>query len=198
MTKKESDKKYREANKDKIRDYNKNYQEKNKEKIAERFKNYNQLNKDSISEQRKKYKKDNKEKISISNKLYREKNKDKKNAKDRERRESDPHFKLRCNLSTLIRQSLKTSGFFKNSKTMKILGCSFVDFKKHLEVQFELWMNWDNYGSYKLNEKRTWNIDHIIPVSSAKTEEDIIKLNHYTNLRPLCSKHNNEKSNKII
>lgn len=39
MIKKERDKKYREANKNKIRDYNKNYQEKNKEKIADRVKN---------------------------------------------------------------------------------------------------------------------------------------------------------------
>ena len=59
-------------------------------------------------------------------------------------------------------------------------------------------MNWDNYGQYKLGEIRTWNIDHIIPLASAKTEEDIIKLNHHTNLRPLCSKENLDKRDKII
>jgi len=32
-----------------------------------------------------------------------------------------------------------------------------------------------------------WDIDHIIPLSSVKKEEDLIKLNHYTNLQPLCS-----------
>ena len=31
------------------------------------------------------------------------------------------------------------------------------------------------------------DIDHIIPISTAKTEEEIIKLNHYSNLQPLCS-----------
>lgn len=36
------------------------------------------------------------------------------------------------------------------------------------------------------------NIDHIIPLSSAKTEEDIIKLSHYSNLQPLCSKVNRD------
>ena len=52
-------------------------------------------------------------------------------------------------------------------------------------------MNWDNYGSF-------WSIDHIIPISSAKTEEDVLKLNHFSNLRPLCSyKNRHIKSNKI-
>lgn len=51
-------------------------------------------------------------------------------------------------------------------------------------------MTWDNKGNpkdgiYELN--KTWDVDHIIPLSSAKSVEDIIKLNHYTNLQPLCS-----------
>lgn len=51
-------------------------------------------------------------------------------------------------------------------------------------------MNWENYGNpkdgkYELN--KTWDLDHIIPICSAKTNEDIIRLNHYTNFQPLCS-----------
>jgi len=38
-----------------------------------------------------------------------------------------------------------------------------------------------------------------IPISYAKTEEDVIKLNHYTNLQPLCSFVNRViKRDKII
>ena len=58
---------------------------------------------------------------------------------------------------------------------------------------FEPWMNWGNHGNPKdgvIEPNKTWDIDHIIPLSSAKTEDDIIKLNHYTNLRPLCSYNN--------
>lgn len=48
-------------------------------------------------------------------------------------------------------------------------------------------MNWDNYGLYNGEPKYGWDIDYKIPTSSAITEEDVIKLNHYSNLQPLCS-----------
>lgn len=53
-------------------------------------------------------------------------------------------------------------------------------------------MNWENYGLYNGTEGYGWDIDHIIPTSSGITEDDIIKLNHYLNLRPLCSKINRD------
>ena len=60
-------------------------------------------------------------------------------------------------------------------------------------------MNWENYGKYNGTEGFGWDLDHIIPISSAKTEEDVIRLNHYTNLRPLCSYINRViKRDKVI
>ena len=53
-------------------------------------------------------------------------------------------------------------------------------------------MTWENRGLYNGEFNYGWDIDHIIPLSSAETEEDIIKLNHYTNLQPLCSKINRD------
>jgi hypothetical protein len=58
-------------------------------------------------------------------------------------------------------------------------------------------MTWDNYGLYNGELNYGWDIDHIIPLSSGKTEDDLINLNHYTNLQPLCSKINRDiKKNK--
>lgn len=70
------------------------------------------------------------------------------------------------------------------------MGCNHIDLKKHLESKFENWMTWDNHGKWNGELNYGWDIDHIIPLSSAKTEEDIYKLNHYTNLQPLCSQIN--------
>ena len=50
-------------------------------------------------------------------------------------------------------------------------------------------MTWEN--------RSDWHIDHIIPIASAITEEDVIRLNHYTNLRPLWAKDNLAKGAKM-
>ena len=64
--------------------------------------------------------------------------------------------------------------------------------KEYIESKFENWMNWDNKGLYNGEFNYGWDVDHIIPISSAKTEEEIILLNHYSNLQPLCSKINRD------
>ena len=58
-------------------------------------------------------------------------------------------------------------------------------------------MYWNNHGCYTGNYNETWQYDHKHPLSSGMSEEEIIKLNHYTNFRPLCSRKNSEKSNKL-
>lgn len=110
----------------------------------------------------------------------------------------DPVYKMSKKIRNLIGLTFKNKGFTKKTKTYIILGCSFGEYKAHIEAKFEPWMNWTNYGPYIPDSERTWNIDHIIPIASANTEDEVIKLNHYTNLRPLCSKENLDKSNRII
>jgi len=77
----------------------------------------------------------------------------------------------------------------------KFSGLQFtVIFKKFyhkiIESQFTEDMNWDRLSEI--------HIDHIIPISSAETIDDLYKLNHYTNLQPLWAKDNLAKYNKII
>ena len=87
----------------------------------------------------------------------------------------------------MIGHALRFNGYVKNSKTEEILGCSFEYFKLYLESKFEDWMTWENHGRFNSELNYGWDIDHIIPLDSAEIEEDIIRLNHYTNLQPLCS-----------
>jgi len=209
----EYNKKYREENKENIKEYNKKYREENKENIKEYNKKYREENKENIKERNKKYYEDNKDKImekyfnNRENELIRMKNWKKLNRKKlseyqnnyyKERKKTDPVFKLRNSVGQLIRVSLNNKGLKKNSKTQLILGCTFDEFKQHLESKFESWMNWDNYGLYNGTPNYGWDIDHIIPNSSAINEEEVYKLNHYTNLQPLCSYHNRDvKKNKV-
>ncbi len=67
-----------------------------------------------------------------------------------------------------------------------------------MESKFDPWMTWENYGIYNGELNYGWDIDHIVPLSSAVSPEELIGLFHYTNLQPLCSKINrNIKRNKI-
>lgn len=199
---------YREANKEKAREYALNYREENLEMVNEYQKKYRDENKDKA----KKYREDNKKELQEYHKKYREENSDKLkkyqkeytkinrdniNNRVKERRVEDPLFKLSSNIRCLIKNSIKKCGYVKSKKSEEILGCSMQEFKEYLENQFESWMSWDNNGVYKKGEL-TWQLDHIIPVSSAKTEKEIIKLNHYTNFRPLESFENLKKSNKLL
>ena len=110
----------------------------------------------------------------------------------------DNLFKVRQSIRKTISSSFRNTSFRKSSKTAIILGCTFEDFKLYLESMFEPWMNWENKGLYNGKLNYGWDIDHKIPVSSATTEEELVKLNHYTNLQPLCSKINRDiKKNKI-
>lgn len=104
------------------------------------------------------------------------------------KRLKDPLFKLKGNIRNLVCSSFRTNNIRKNNKTFQILGCTSEQFKKYIENQFDVNMNWDNYGSY-------WSIDHIKPISLAENENDLFVLNHFTNLRPLEKIENIIKSN---
>jgi len=170
------------------------YYAKNKEKILSRNEKYVESNNEKINEYRKEYRQKNKEKT----KQYTEEYKMKKNETRKKRFHMDYLFRITVKLRTMIRKSLIDRGYTKKSKTQEILGCSFVEFKNYLESKFENWMDWKNRGLYNGDFNYGWDIDHIIPISSATTEEELIKLNHYTNLQPLCSKVNRDiKKDKI-
>ena len=197
----EKKKKYREENPDKIKEIKKNEYNKNKIKYQKRKNEWYNKNKEEVLEQNKIYRKENSEKVKKYKKEYSSKNRELINQKKRQIRNENSLVRLIDNIRRILRYGFISNNLIKTSKSEIILGCSFEDLQKHIESKFESWMNWDNYGNPKdgiIQPNKTWDIDHIIPISSAVTEEDVIKLNHYTNLQPLCSYENRFiKRNKI-
>lgn len=149
------------------RKYNNSYYYDNKEKIKE-------------------YQNDNKEKIK---KYY--------NNYDKKRKSIDFKYRLIKNIRSMTHRAFNNNGYTKNSKTFDILGCSYEFFLEYIISQFEDWMTLENNGIYTGNYNETWQLDHIYPISNASSEEEVIRLSHYTNLRPICSRKNLEKSNKV-
>ena len=160
------------------KEYKKKHYKANKEKRKEQIKEYNKVNKEIIKEYNKEYYKDNKDKLTENQNKYRIK-----------RRKTHPLFKLSSNLRTRTWYAFKRKGYNKNTKTQEMLGVDWKTCKANIERQFEKGMSWGNYGE--------WHIDHIIPLASANTEEELKKLCHYSNLQPLWAIDNLIKSNVI-
>jgi hypothetical protein len=141
------------------------------------------------------YYKNNKEKVDEYGRKWRidnlERSRETSKLAMRKKREN-PISKLNHSISSLIRMGFKSTRFDKKSRTQDILGCSYDEFRVYLESKFQSWMTWENRGKYNGELNYGWDMDHIIPLSSAKTEEDVIRLNHYSNLQPLCSKVNRD------
>jgi hypothetical protein len=204
----EHKKKYRDKdeNKEIAKVYKKEYSENNKQIIKEKSKFYYENNKEKYLEYTKEYRKNNLDKVKNNINKWKKENKEKDYKRyDNYRKNrllNDPLFKLINDIRSTIRSSFKSKNLIKKCKSELILGCSFEEFKICLELKFEDWMTWENKGNPKdgiLEPNKTWDIDHIIPTSTAITEEDVIRLNHYTNLQPLCSFYNrNIKKDKII
>lgn len=199
--KKIRDKEYREKNKESIKlrnkeyydtneDKRKEYLEINKERIIAKRNEYLTENKDIISERQKNWLETNPDRVKEIRKQYREKNKDKINLWVKQHRNSTPLLKVKTNIRNLITASIRNNGFKKSAKSEQILGCTYSEFKQHIESKFEDWMTWDNYGNWNgtpTEPNTSWDIDHIKPISNALNESELIVLNHYTNLQPLCS-----------
>jgi hypothetical protein len=199
---KESQKIYREKNRDKLIDYSKNYRLNNLEYFKKSDKDRYQRKKEEIIKNQKEYYKNNIEKI----KEYREKNRERfkprvrkyMNEYDKKRLKTDIVYHLRRNIKSSLSSYLKRGGYTKKSRTYQILGCPYEDFKTYIESKFETWMTWDNKGLYNGQLNYGWDLDHIIPLSSAGSEEELIKLSHYSNIQPLCSKINRDVKKNLL
>jgi hypothetical protein len=177
---------YRKNNPEKVLELTRNWTKKNPEWVYNRHKKWREENPQKVKEMKGNWLDKNPEK----RKEYRENYKPRKQKQRKERRDGDPVFNLTNRLRCRLWKYLKILNITKTNKTFDIVGCSPQFLKEHLETQFTDGMSWDN--------RSEWHIDHIIPLSSAKTEDELYKLCHYENLQPLWAEDNLKKSNKIL
>ena len=187
--------KYREKNREKEVERSKKYRENNSEKIKESQKLYYWCNREKRLENREKWFEKNKEKATKTQQNYLKNNKEKINTNRRKNHhkkyQTDVLYKLKVNVRNRVKMFLKSKNFDLDiNRIYDIVGCSPEELRDYLSTKFTEGMLWENYGE--------WHIDHIIPISSANTKDDVYRLSHYTNLQPLWKEDNLKKGNKII
>jgi len=216
-------KEYRKNNQEKIKNAKKIYCDKNKEKIklqnkktyqkySEKYKinakEYHQNNKEIIAKKSKEYRIKNietlkyyqieyriKNKEAINEKLraYHKKNKNRINKQialyTKKRLDTDLLFKLGHRIRSTIYLSIKRLEYSKKTKTYNILKCEFDFFMEWLNG---LASNGYTYGIGNLH------LDHVVPISLAETEDEVILLNHYSNFQLLSAFENLSKGNRIV
>jgi len=164
---KEKRKAYIEANKDKFKTYQKSYHK-------SYHKAYNEANKDRIKAYHKAWREINKQQVYTARRL---------------RFNNDLLFRFVCILREHSRRAFKRIGQNKPASTQAMLGCDWHGAKEHIERLFQPGMTWSNHGM--------WHIDHVIPIATATTTEEAIKLNHISNLQPLWAEDNLAKGSKL-
>jgi len=185
------------------KEYNRAWYLKNKEYARRYAKEYNLKHK----EQKREYNLKNREYRKKYYKVYRLKNIEnyKKYAKksylkniehikkyrsryEREKRKTDPNWKLRANLRIRIVEALK--GSTKSKRTAELLGCTIDELWTHLESKFTNGMTRENYG--------IWHVDHIKACAKFDLVDPIQQAQcfHYTNLQPLWAFDNMKKGTR--
>ena len=185
--------KYHYEHREEILEKNKERYEKHKDEYSIRAKIYRENNSEKIKEYEKK-----RNKIRLQDPIYlekkqkiREEYKSTRNKNEKNKRNADSVYKLKGEIRNMLNTSFHRKGSKKKKHTEEILGCSINEFIDYLLHTF-----YDNY-------KCDWDgiepvhIDHIIPLSTANTEEEVLKLCHYTNLQLLRAKDNLVKNDRL-
>ena len=168
----------RELKSEENKKYQKEYRENNSLILSEKDKIRNEMRKDYKNEQGKIYYQENKKHIINRNYKY-----------EKNRKKVDPSYKLLKNLRKRLRDCLYQK--IDTEKTKQLIGCTQVHFKLWLSYQFDINMNWDNYGDY-------WVMDHVKPCAMFNLANKIERIEcfNWQNIRPLKISDNSAKQSK--
>jgi len=162
---------------------------KNREKERAQANQWNKDNRARAKANFDRWKENNPEMVKAHARKWLSKNRDKINDYRKEKHANDPKFAMSIRCRNRLVYALKAKGFKKESKTSDMLGCSWEHLCAHLESKFLPDMSWDN--------RSLWHVDHIIPLASASTMEELMKLARWENLQPLWGPDNIAKSDKM-
>jgi hypothetical protein len=154
------------------------WKEANPDKPRHYRKAWREANPERDKEHRRRWSKANPDKVRASMNKY-----------ARRRRATDPIYLLIGRVRCRLGKFLSRRGLVKQRGVSAMIGCSWRELREHIEKQFPEGMGWGNRGK--------WHIDHIVPLSCAKTMEDVLELSHYSNLRPIWERDNLRKSNSM-
>ena len=161
----------------------KKWRDSNKEHLSLKHKNWSEKNKEHLTEYHKKWRTENVDKWRKTKRDY-----------ERNRKASDPLYKLITNFRTAIWTVLKESNVDKYGHYFDVLQYSPEELINHLEKQFKDNMTWDNYG--------IWHVDHKLPITSFDIQEmgdeEFMKCWSLDNLQPMWGEENIRKSNKVL
>lgn len=173
--------------------YRKNYYANNAQQARKDSLEWYRQNKEYAKEKKREYYDSNLDKIKLArkNKYWKDPESAKQAVKkyNRERARTDPVFRMASRCRKRIWAAFSGKGYSKKTRTFSMIGCTPEDLCSHLEAQFLEGMTRDNYGK--------WHIDHITPLASAATEEEVVALCHYTNLQPLWARDNLAKGARV-
>jgi hypothetical protein len=161
--------------------------EKFKQKQKE-LREYQIKNKEAHNQAKKRFRIRHAERLKEVNKRYNKIARIRRPNYEKERAAKDPIYNLSRRVRSRIREALRDQRVKKSKKSVETIGCGWGDLRIHLELLFKDGMSWDNMN--------LWHIDHIIPLSSAKNEDELIRLCHFSNLQPLWAYENLKKGAK--
>lgn len=176
------------------RERNRRYYEANKDKIKQRSRDWRARNHERAKSVASAYKK------AHGRRMY-EKTKEARNKwhwqYQKAKAAKDPSFRMRrwiCfHMNRALAKHLSGRNVTKASRIVQLLGCDWKSFVSHVESQFQRGMTWGNHG------QSGWHFDHIAPLSSfdLTDESQLKKACHFTNVQPLWAADNIRKGGKV-
>ena len=182
---------YRKNNPEKVKEMKRKWRLDNPEKVKEMKRKWSRNNPEKDNERKIRWAKNNPKKIIKASKKWNKNNPNYGKEWYRNKRETDPVFRLGKNLSRQIRESIHKN---KNGYHWEdLIGYTLKDLKTYLKSLFKKNMTWDNYGK--------WHIDHIIPQSLWKfdsyEDREFKQCWALCNLQPLWAYENLSKGGKV-